>query len=244
MNVLPVNEVFATIQGEGRWSGTAAVFVRLMGCDVGCPWCDTKHTWHVKPELAVGTDHILADRPAGKAGDSEKFCWINPGHLADLVAAHRIPHVVITGGEPCMHDLVDFTQALKAKRIFVQIETSGTYAIKATEHVWITLSPKFAMPGGRVVLDECLARAQEVKMPVGKDEDLSMLIALRDRMKDLQMRGGIADHQKSHFDAVRLNQFYVQPLSQSPKATALCVEACQQHDFKLSLQMHKYLGVR
>ena len=41
----PINEIFQTIQGEGVFTGLPAIFVRLQGCPVGCPWCDTRHTW-------------------------------------------------------------------------------------------------------------------------------------------------------------------------------------------------------
>ena len=45
--MLPVNELFETVQGEATFTGMPSTFVRLQGCDVGCPWCDTKYTWEL-----------------------------------------------------------------------------------------------------------------------------------------------------------------------------------------------------
>jgi len=91
---LPVMEQFLTLQGEGRFAGHAAYFIRLGGCDVGCVWCDVKESWemdkHPKEEVAVLVDNAVA-------------------------SGARI--AVITGGEPFMHDLGMLTSELKKKNI-------------------------------------------------------------------------------------------------------------------------------
>ena len=59
MSTLNINEMFETIQGEGAHTGIPSIFVRLQGCPVGCPWCDTKHTWEIKPDLSVSPQAVI-----------------------------------------------------------------------------------------------------------------------------------------------------------------------------------------
>ncbi|MDZ7902019.1 MAG: 4Fe-4S cluster-binding domain-containing protein [Rheinheimera sp.] len=97
-----VNEIFETIQGEGSYTGTPAIFVRLQGCPVGCAWCDTKHTWEINTDLLIQ----LGDT-ARKKADSEHFADCDAQGLLQLIRnqGYRARHVVITGGEPCLYDL-------------------------------------------------------------------------------------------------------------------------------------------
>ncbi|MFN5924162.1 MAG: 7-carboxy-7-deazaguanine synthase QueE, partial [Pseudanabaena sp.] len=101
---LPVVETFHSVQGEGTWMGVNAFFIRLAGCDVGCPWCDTKISWNIKRH-----PHIK---------------------ISDLVmeAIKAYPAiVVITGGEPLMRDLTELTRQLKEQDLRVHLETSGSH---------------------------------------------------------------------------------------------------------------------
>src|SRR3954463_5516256 len=91
-----VNELFQSIQGEARFAGTPSVFVRLQGCAVGCPWCDTKHTWEIDPGRAVAVEGMLA-----KDADAATFARLSGAEIVALVAGFGARHVVITGGEPC-----------------------------------------------------------------------------------------------------------------------------------------------
>jgi len=121
-DVYPVHEMFHTFQGEGVHMGKPAFFIRLYGCPVHCPWCDSAGTWH--PEW-VPKD-------------------VTRMPTADLVAAaveSTARHVVITGGEPCMHDLQMLISGLTKVGLFVAVETSGAFPILGNPH-WITLSPK------------------------------------------------------------------------------------------------------
>lgn len=116
---LPVMEQFYTIQGEGFYSGTAAYFIRLGGCDVGCHWCDVKESWNEDLHPKTDIDVLV------KAAKEE----------ARLV--------VITGGEPLMWQLDNLTNALKKAGLQTNIETSGAYELTGTWD-WICLSPKKA----------------------------------------------------------------------------------------------------
>lgn len=228
--MLPINEVFETIQGEAYYTGTPAVFVRLQGCDVGCPWCDTKHTWEVNAADAADLDHVLA-----KTGDSPAYANVTVDQLMEVIGRFRARHVVITGGEPCDYDLTELTaKVIGDGRRSVQIETSGTAQVRAADWSFVTVSPKVDMPGGRALVDATLARADEIKMPVGKPADIDRLRVVLDRSRAA----------RAHRNLTGAPHVWLQPLSQSEKATALCVEAATANGWRLSLQTHKYLGVR
>lgn len=222
--LLPVNEWFVTIQGEATWTGTPSLFVRLQGCPVGCGWCDTKYTW---PQPA--DDIRLAPLTVWQAGDKE-----GPDHHYAAASAYtllrekpmNVRHVVITGGEPCQYDLTEFTAILHANGCTTQVETSGTFAVRVSPDTWVTLSPKLDMAGGLEVRPDAYARANEVKFPVGKERDLAVLM---DRVLP-----NVADGVP----------VWLQPLSQSPSATKLCVRAAMELGLRVSVQTHKYLGVR
>jgi organic radical activating enzyme len=143
MKKLPVMEHFYTIQGEGAYTGFAAYFVRLGGCDVGCTWCDVKDSWDASKHPVFSIDEILE--------------WVlNSG-------ANR---VVVTGGEPAMYDLNELVDAFKKKQIFVHIETSAAHEIKGTFD-WVTISPKkFKFP-----LDNEMSKAHELKIIVYNKSD-------------------------------------------------------------------------
>jgi 7-carboxy-7-deazaguanine synthase len=227
--VLKINEIFETIQGEGRWTGTPAVFVRLQGCDVGCPWCDTKHTWVADAADEVSVDVIVAktDKPTPQWWHASSLDLIR--QLDFSKQGRKNPHCVITGGEPCAFDLTDITGRLIREGWTVQIETSGTYEIKAHKDTWITLSPKVRMPGRRKVLDAALIRAHEIKMPVGNESDIETLVDL------------LGDRARMSMEVPLV---YVQPLSQSKKATALCEQKARTRGWRVSYQVHKFVGLR
>lgn len=216
----PVNEIFETIQGEATHTGTPSIFIRLQGCPVGCAWCDTKHTWHMTGEVEYQSDMVLA-----KDTDTDTHTWMLAHNILTYIKRYKSKHVVITGGEPAMYNLVSLTGKLIYDGYTVQIETSGTYDIKAHKKTWITVSPKYNMAGGLKVLDASIQRADEIKMPVGKQADLNLI--------------------EEMIRPITKTTVWLQPLSQSQKATDLCIKACQGGTgYKLSVQTHKYINVR
>ena len=116
-SMLPLMEEFYTIQGEGFHTGTAAYFIRIGGCDVGCHWCDVKESWNAELHPPTSIDWIVT----------------NAANYADTV--------VVTGGEPLMWDMTLLTKRLKAQNLKVHIETSGAYLLSGIWD-WICLSPK------------------------------------------------------------------------------------------------------
>ena len=109
----PVYEQFESIQGEGLWTGIPASFIRLQGCNLQCPWCDTKETWLGEAQ-ALSTEQIMA--------------------------GVQCKHVVVTGGEPLLHDLTELLKALTEAGKLVHIETNGTQKWRDSypEVAWIS----------------------------------------------------------------------------------------------------------
>ena len=141
---LPVMEHFYTLQGEGAFTGHAAYFIRLGGCDVGCTWCDVKESWDINAHPKMSIDAI-----------------------ADLTQNSGTKIAVITGGEPTMHDLTALTQAIQNLQIRTDIETSGTNPISG-DWDWICFSPKrFKKP-----LEMYFELSHELKVVIAHKNDL------------------------------------------------------------------------
>ncbi len=192
-------EQFYTIQGEGAFTGTPAYFVRLGGCDVGCFWCDVKESWDadVHPKIAVE-------------------------ELVQNVVESGSKIVIVTGGEPCMHNLEELTVRLKEAGVRTHIETSGTHPLTGTWD-WITFSPKkFKEP-----LDEFYKVSHELKVIVYNKHDIEWGEGHGDRM---------------HADA----QLYFQPeWDVRDNSIPIILNHIRENaQWRISLQTHKYIGVQ
>ena len=195
---LPVMESFYTIQGEGFYQGKAAYFIRLGGCDVGCVWCDVKDSWDAAKHPLVNIDDLLKE-------------------VKDTPAKM----VVITGGEPLMHDLSLLTKTLQAAGLETNIETSGSSSLSGSWN-WICLSPKkFKAP-----LPEVVPFANELKIIIFNKTDFKW---------------------GEEFAALVSPscKLYLQPeWSKSQEITPLIVEYIKDNPkWELSLQLHKYINV-
>ncbi|MBN8703451.1 MAG: radical SAM protein [Bacteroidetes bacterium] len=191
-------ERFYTLQGEGFYSGNAAYFIRLGGCDVGCHWCDVKESWDSSLHPNVAITDLVED--AVKSGTNI---------------------VVITGGEPLMHDLTLLTKLLQDKGLVVNLETSGAHAISGVYN-WICLSPKkFKQP-----LPPLFDKANELKIIVFNKDDFKWAEENAKRV------GGNC-------------KLYLQPeWDKKDKVLPLIIEYIQQNPkWQLSLQTHKYINI-
>ena len=140
----PIMEHFFTIQGEGTYSGRAAYFIRIAGCDVGCVWCDVKESWDKDQHTTMSTNEII-----------------------EKVTESKTDFVVITGGEPAMYNLNPLVEPLKKMGITIAIETSGCYPLQGDVD-WYCFSPKkFKAP-----CDEAYLRANELKVIINHPSDL------------------------------------------------------------------------
>ncbi len=227
---LPINEVFETIQGEASFTGSPALFIRLQGCEVGCSFCDTKHTWHLNRVLERPLKPIVYE----KKKDAPTYALASLPSLLAVVSSFRARHIVITGGEPALYDLRDLSKRLIEMGRSVQLESSGTEPILIDERAFVTLSPKIGMAGGKVVRDDAWERADEIKMPVGKQADVEKLLDFLKASPTLTSRR----------PGRPARSIWLQPLSTSAKATAICIEAATVHGWRLSIQTHKFIGVR
>jgi 7-carboxy-7-deazaguanine synthase len=195
---LPVVETFHSLQGEGFWTGHSAFFIRLAGCDVGCPWCDTKHSWPMRRHPRQSIEDLVQE------------------------AVQSAPQFgVITGGEPLMHDLTVLTERLQAAGLRVHLETSGAHPLSG-HFDWITLSPKPFNPP----LPAIYPHAQELKMIIQAADDLIW-----------------AEQQAAKVSENTV--LLLQPEWDSPQSQSLVFDYVRQHPrWQMSLQTHKYLGVR
>lgn len=193
----PVVSHYHTIQGEGAWSGHAAYFIRLAGCDVGCPWCDTKESWVVEGHPVLTIEELSTAALASKTG-----------------------LVVVTGGEPTMHDLAPLTRVLSSAGCRVHLETSGAYALSG-RFDWVTLSPKKYKPP----VDSVYGLTQELKVVVANKSDFDWAERHRVRCPE----------------NVRL---MLQPEWNSPHMIKPIVDYVKNNpEWTISLQTHKYLNV-
>ena len=195
---LPVMEHFYTIQGEGSHQGRAAYFIRLGGCDVGCVWCDVKDSWDAGKHPLIGIENLVA-----------------------IVAANPAKLVVITGGEPLLHNLTALTAMLQAKGYETNIETSGSSPLSGTWN-WICLSPKkFKVP-----LPEVVPFANELKVVVFNKSDFEWA-------------------EKYATQVSPDCKLYLQPeWDKAAAVTPLIIDYIKANpQWQLSLQIHKYINV-
>ena len=198
-------EHFYTLQGEGYHQGRAAYFIRLGGCDVGCVWCDVKDSWdaaaHPKKSIEEIVSYVVENTP--------------------LKTVRNRGLVVITGGEPLMHDLTNLTAALKEKGFETNIETSGAHPLSGTWD-WICLSPKkFKAP-----LPEVIPFANELKVVIFNQSDF----------KWAEQYAALVSPQC---------KLFLQPeWDKASVVTPMIIEYIKQYaQWELSLQIHKYIDV-
>jgi organic radical activating enzyme len=211
--VLPVMESFYTLQGEGFHQGRAAYFIRLGGCDVGCVWCDVKDSWDAAKHPKFSVDEIVA-----KLKEETKTKFQNPN---PKFQNSTLPIVVITGGEPLMHNLDALTKAIHAAGFQTNIETSGSSPLSG-EWDWICLSPKkFKAP-----LPEVVPHASELKVVIFNKSDF--------------------DWAETYAALVSPNcKLYLQPeWDKAAQVTPLIIDYIKANpQWELSLQVHKYINV-
>jgi len=142
----PIYEHFKSFQGEGVYMGQPSFFIRTMGCPVGCEWCDSAGTW--KPEHAP-----------------KDLQRMTTAELVSLIEQSECRRVIVTGGEPAIHDWRPLLEASRAAlpSVLFHMETSGAFQIKG-EFDWITLSPKWK----KTPIVETWNQASEIKIIVDK----------------------------------------------------------------------------
>ncbi len=191
--MLALAEIFYSIQGEGTWTGTPAVFVRLAGCNLACDFCDTDYA----TKFVAGIDEVV--RLVAEAGG-------------------ECPMVVLTGGEPlAQRETPALIDALRRAGRRVHVESNGTIYEPLPDDVWLCVSPK------ERVDPRMAARADEAKLVVDRRVPEEHLALFEGKPVVL-----------------------LQPEGNDPKNVAIALEYAKAHPhrFRLSLQTHKFIGVR
>jgi len=148
MQRYPIYEHFYSFQGEGVHMGRAAYFVRLYGCDVHCPWCDSAGTWH-KDWRPDSVAMMTAEEVAALVDPAAEF-------------------VVITGGEPLLYPLKPLVQAINKP---IHVETAG-HRKPDCKVDWLTVSPKLYYRKPNPITME---QASEYKFIIDSEEALDKL---------------------------------------------------------------------
>jgi 7-carboxy-7-deazaguanine synthase len=218
---LRVHSVFYTIQGEGPFAGRPAVFIRLNGCNLQCPGCDTDYTT---------TDEGW--EPADLAD-----------HAISLFSAPTPPLIVISGGEPFRQNIIPLIGELQERRCTVQIETNGTLPLP--KHSWaymvswpaveIVCSPK----AGKV--NKSLERFITAYKYVVSAGDINPEDGLPNRALDHPCRPHLARPR----DGFKHTRIYIQPVDPDPEGhhLAACIESAYDFGYTLCVQIHKIIGV-
>jgi len=219
-STLPIVERFHSLQGEGIHFGKSAFFIRIGGCKVGCPWCDTKESWpenhHQKETVSQLSKEVAIAQSKGAA------------------------ILVLTGGEPLHHNLnplceaiINTTASQNNKSIPIHLETSGVNELSGTIN-WITLSPKRHSSPQKSILRDC----HEIKVVIHQTEDLIFAESMAQQaMKEKQE--SVEEGKQCVKPAL-----FLQPGWESIEGKELAIEYIKSHPkWRLSLQTHKWLGV-
>lgn len=213
--MLRVNEVFTSIQGEGYWTGLPVVFLRLQGCNLSCPWCDSKRT--LNPD-------------GGRL-------W----HIGDLLNSIRMRKpatVVITGGEPMMqaegvYALIGAECSRPESYVHWHLETNGTLPVSPQWFNWITVSPK---PPDYLIHDSVWPHWDELKIVVDGPEAIRAAEQLADREAAGRFR-------PIHQQPIILQPVSNDPEMIQLIVDYLTEKRDWARRWRLGVQMHKYIGV-
>jgi len=198
MITYPIVEKFHSIQGEGAFVGVNAFFIRLGGCDVYCPWCDQKETWTPKGHPVQNAIELAQEAKT-----------VNP------------QIVIITGGEPLLHNLTPLTEALHEQNLRVHLETSGAHPFSG-QFDWVTFSPKpFKIPNQSIY-----DYVSELKVVIAQKEDFQW-----------------AENEAEKLPVDTLK--FLQPEWNTKESENLIFDYVLKHpQWRVSLQTHKFLNIR
>lgn len=224
-DTLDVHSIFATIQGEGPFCGTPATFVRLAGCNLQCPGCDTDYT-----------------------SKRRRYTIAELVHEIQMTRSTPTPGlVVITGGEPFRQWLTHFVEALVQAKFYVQIETNGTLPapnnlifdqrIDRRAGAFIVCSPKTGRVHPSIAANACAFKYVMHAESVDPDDGLPI------RALDHAVQSRVARPPRNFTGPIYLQPMDSQDEQQNARNRAVCVASCLRHGYILQLQVHKLLGM-
>jgi 7-carboxy-7-deazaguanine synthase len=210
---LDVVDVFSTIQGEGPFTGHRAIFVRLAGCNLQCPGCDTDYT-------------------------SKRKTYHDFDLLEEITGIVRPPYlVVITGGEPFRQPICNFANILAGLGYMVQIETNGTFPPSdgLRDDIYIVCSPKTGrMNPTMAERADCFKYVLHADSIAGDGLPIKAL--------DHNVKVQVARPPVNNTRPVYLQPMDSKNIAQNHRNTQAVVESCITHGYQLQLQIHKIIG--
>lgn len=222
---LEVHSIFPTIQGEGPFVGQRAIFIRLAGCNLQCPGCDTEYThpsdflqlWPVKHIIEAAQGELLRNM------------------FVDSLAGHL---VVITGGEPFRQNLFPLVDALLNEGAIVQIETNGTlYQELPYDYITVVCSPKTGSINTHLLPHIDALKYVASAADIAQDDGLPIQALGHSAMPRLA-------RPTDEFDGF----IYLQPMdskdpAENQKNLDAVVRSVLRFGYVLGLQIHKSIGV-
>lgn len=240
LSTLDIQNIFRTVQGEGPFSGQPAIFIRLAGCNLQCPACDTDYT----SQRVLMTIQNIVD------------C------VNDLITGHAIKLIVITGGEPLRQDISQLCSMLYQANYTVQIETNGTFGLPKNLQILLnntlnnTLNNMLnkekiinKVPWFNIVCSPKTGKTHPSLNPyiVAWKYVLSANSIATDGLPILTL-GHSASPQIARPNQGHQAPIYLQACDDKNDADnqlnqAACIESCLKYGYTLQLQIHKYLNI-
>ncbi len=224
---LDVHSIFHTIQGEGPFVGHPCIFVRLAGCNLQCPGCDTDYT--------LGRKMLDHNEIVDLIGHQ---LW-----LGDTTVT-RVPLVVITGGEPFRQNIAPFCNALLSRGHTIQIETNGTMnpgpefcalQKRCESHLFVVCSPKASRVNDSVLSVAGCFKYVMHHSSVDPKDGLSVLALENKALPRVARPKGYVP-------------IYLQPMDTGNEADNklsldACIASCRKYGYILGIQTHKLIGL-
>jgi len=220
--VIDLVSIFRTIQGEGPFAGTPAVFVRLAGCNLQCPQCDTQYT---KGRYQATPHHILEKVQAETS---------------------RSNFVVITGGEPFRQNILPLCNLLISKGFRVQIETNGTLApediegfckIKSSGQFSVVCSPKTGKVASN--LEQFITAYKYVLSADSMNHQDGLPLRALNHPANPQ----VARPHLGFSGPVFIQPVDVEIDSENQRHLDATIRSAMKHGYTLCLQIHKIIGL-
>lgn len=219
--MLPISEIFYSIQGEGLNIGRPSIFIRLYYCNLYCTWCDTKYTWENQSKAKEGIDYYSMDYDS----------------IIKEISKYNCKSIVITGGEPLINQnkLAPLVKLLKNLGYYIEIETNGTLIpIKELiENVDLfTVSPKLSNSGVKEdqrIREDALHFFSKLdktifKFVIQERKDLNEVLDIIEKFK-IERRRVFLMPEGTDRDILDLRSSWI-------------IEECKKHDFKFSPRLH------
>lgn len=223
-DTIKVHSVFPTIQGEGPFCGERALFIRLYGCNLRCPGCDTEYT-----------EQLLEVYPEWFVKTAEQFKW-SPGDL-----------IVITGGEPLRQNIAPAIEKLLKAGYRVQIETNGILCPDGLAEL-IYRSKKDGRDALQIV---CSPKTTKIHPYISENAAAFKYVV---RAGEIDPDDGLPTRALMHKASPRVARprpgslVYVQPMDEDePVANALHLDAAirstMKYGYRLQIQVHKIINM-